>query len=257
MPKLVEFQQTFHDCLLQRDMASLEDYLGTCNKIPATERLSVYRANMYMSLKDVLADTFSRVCKLIGDDCFQQLAFRFVAQHPPQSGCLLDYGEDFPGFVENFPELSDYPYLADVARLDWFLNAAYYDEDSTPITPDAINKFPPEQLPKLVVKFPTATYFLQSKFPLRHIWELASDEREDTIDINAGGNQAIVIRPEMKIQLYWLEAEAYEFLNCLFKGQSLEQAFAAAIKFNPEFDLQSMLVTCLQNQYFCGMHVPK
>ena len=250
MPSLGDFQQTFHDCLRARDMTALERYVNETKQIPATERLAVYRGNVYVLLKEVLQDTFSRVHTLVGEDCFQAIAYRFISEHPPKSGRMLDYGLEFASFIEGISELKSYPYLSDVARLEWMLNEAYYAEDAPKATLVNVQDFEAEQLLSLGVKFPPAVYFLQSKFPLQHIWELASHEREDVVNMDAGGDQVMLIRPEWETQVYWLDPAAYAFLYALHGGSTLEQAYVRASALDAEFDLASMLVTCLRHNYF-------
>ncbi|MEN8236696.1 MAG: DNA-binding domain-containing protein [Pseudomonadota bacterium] len=257
MSSLAELQRTFHDCLRARDMEKVEPFVVSTAEITATERLAVYRGNVYVLLHEVLTETFARVQALVGKECFKALAYRFISEHPPQSGCLLEYGREFAGFVAQIPQLEDYPYLSDVARLEWLLNEAYYAEDAPEGVSVNLQAVDAEQIPLLQVQFPPATYFLQSKFPLREIWELASGEREDTVNMGAGGDQVLVIRPEWATQVYWLDPAAYEFLQALYAGNTFERAYVQASKIDSGFDLQGMLVTCLNNRYFLSIKQKK
>lgn len=250
MSSLGDLQKTFHDCIRDRDMQALESFVVSTDEIPAAKRLDVYRGNVYVLLQEVLAETFARVHALVGEGCFKALAYRFISEQPPKSGCLLEYGQEFAGFLEKIPQLENYPYLADVTRLEWILNEAYYAEDAPKVLPANLQEIDAEQITLLQAKFPPATYFLQSKFPLRSIWELASGEREDTVNLGAGGDQVLVIRPEWETRVYWLAPAAYEFLQVLYAGNTFEQAYTQASKIDSDFDLQSMLVTCLKNKYF-------
>ena len=117
MPQLLEFQQTFRDCILNRDMSALLPNVVDCKKFPINDRLQVYTNNVFSSLRQVLEEIFSRVRKLVGEECFKSLAYEFIAKYPPSSGCLAEYGARFPQFLKEFQPLVDYPYLADVAQI--------------------------------------------------------------------------------------------------------------------------------------------
>ncbi len=251
MPSLAELQQIFHDCVRTREMRPFSKHLGPCDGISAEDRLRVYQANVFISLKDVLASTFARVHSLVGEDCFYTLAFQFIAKHPPESGCLLEYGQALPDFIEQIPQMKNWPYLGDVARLDWMLNEAYYAADADSLDATVIQALPPEFLPKVTVQFPPSTAFLQSKFPLQQIWEVALEKSTEFVDWRAGHGHVMVTRPAMEVEVFWLEPESYAFLNALFLQCTLETAYEKAAQINSNFDLQAMLLICLRQNYFC------
>ena len=108
-------------------------------------RLAIYRHHVLSSLTAVLADTFPVVRRLVDPRFFAYAADVFIRRHPPNGPCLFEYGAGFADFLADFPPCRDLPYLPDVARLEWALEAAYHGED-------------------------TAPHHLQSPYPIDTIW---------------------------------------------------------------------------------------
>jgi len=94
--------------------------------IPAGARLRVYRHHVFHSLATALSATFPTVHALVGDEFFRGLTRAFVASTLPKNPVLSEYGAGFAAFIEGYAPAGGLPYLADVARLDWALNAAFH-----------------------------------------------------------------------------------------------------------------------------------
>src|SRR5687768_16032631 len=98
----------------------------------AGERLQVYRNNVFISLRQALADVYPVVQRLVGEEFFNQLARRFVREHPSRSGNLHDFGREFAGFLATLPDLTELPYLPDVAALEWALHEVFHEAEARP-----------------------------------------------------------------------------------------------------------------------------
>ena len=82
----------------------------------ALQRFNVYRNNFVVLNGDALADMYPVIKRLVGDSAFRLLASAYVRRHPPVQRTLLLYGDRFADFLAAIPELSEFPYLPDVAR---------------------------------------------------------------------------------------------------------------------------------------------
>jgi hypothetical protein len=121
--KLAELQTRFGKALLRGNDALLADCL--CDEgIAAESLLELYRNSMFCSLTSVLGNTFTTVRAILGEEAFRRTVEVFVRVQPPPQPCLNDYGENFPDFLETADVGPSGPYLANVARLDWFAHGA-------------------------------------------------------------------------------------------------------------------------------------
>ena len=74
--------------------------------LPADARLDIYRNNVFVSLKQVLKDTFPVVCRLVDERFFVYATDEFIRANPPEQACLFAYGEPvrrLPGRVSTLP----------------------------------------------------------------------------------------------------------------------------------------------------------
>jgi hypothetical protein len=92
-------------------------------------RFNVYRNNYLITLRNALRTTFPAIERLVGEDYFAALASAFVERHPPRSAIMTHYGDALPAFLDRFAPLAEFPYLADVARLEHARVQAYHAAD--------------------------------------------------------------------------------------------------------------------------------
>jgi hypothetical protein len=92
--------------------------------IAPADRLGIYRNNAAATLVGALRIAYPAVEKLVGAEFFEGAARIFIAQHPPRTAYLNDYGSEFADFLGAFPAVAELPYLPDVARLEWAVSAA-------------------------------------------------------------------------------------------------------------------------------------
>lgn len=206
------------------------------------KRFDVYRNNVTVSLTDALAAQFPAVCRLLGDELFQMTARVFIDQHPPSSPLLFLYGEEFPGFLSDFEQLQDLPYLSDVAQLEWLWAQAYHAADRAPLTPEQLAEIPPDKLESVRFELHPSTGLLSSPYPAISLWQTnVTDEEVRVIDIDQGGEDALVVRPTLEVQVRRIPPGAHAMISELSRGATLGEAAQAAAEQCEGFDLQLAL----------------
>ena len=109
-------------------------------------RLAIHRHHIKRSLAKALAGTFPTVQALVGTEFFRQTAEAFAAENLPTQPVLAEYGAAFADFLAAQEAVHGLAYLADVARLDWALNAAFYSPRGPRLGAGDLAGLPPEQL---------------------------------------------------------------------------------------------------------------
>jgi hypothetical protein len=237
---VAEHQEAFARALLWREDA-VPVTLTRRGGIDPTKRFGVYRNNVFSSLTGCLAGRFPVVARLVGEDFFNAMARVFVERHPPVSPALFEYGDKFPQFLTSFGPARALPYLPDVARLEWHVATAYHAADARPIDATALGRLREDALGAALVLHPSSALLL-SHYPVFSIWRTNTrDESVQPVDASAGGEGALVVRPQFSVDVIRLDTAAYAFITALAAGHALELAAEIAAELDSAFKVGAAL----------------
>ena len=239
MPALRELQAAFAAHIAG---ASRRDLVAavTSDSIAADARLRVYRHHVFHSLAGALGATFSTVHALVGDEFFRAMARAFIARELPSQPVLAEYGAAFAAFVESYPAAGTLPYLADVALLDWALNAAFHSPVGVRLDAADLAAMPPEHLPTLIVALTPGTALVRSTYPVDRIWSASQPGAgEATVDLDGGGVRLLVMRRPDDAGFVALGEGEATLVEALGRGLTLGDAAVAALGAEPGFDLST------------------
>jgi hypothetical protein len=197
-------------------------------------RFAVYRNNVVVGLVRAMEARFPVVLRLVGEDFFRAMAQVYVTQDPPRSPILFRYGSTFPDFISSFPPTVEIPYLADVARLELARGRAYHAADVRPLPHDAFASLDADKLAVTAVRFHPSVEILTSPFPIVSIWRAHQGEGEPRLD-KFEGEAALVLRPDLDVEVHVLPRGGYPFLSALQQGASLARAATIATAEVPTF----------------------
>jgi hypothetical protein len=237
---LADIQEAFRKAVLDPATA-MPRGLAAYNGVPPSRRFDVYRNNVTLGLVGALESRFPASIVLVGAEFFRGLATIFVRAHPPRSPLLLNYGDDLPGFVEGFEPAKDVPYLADVMRLEIARSQAYHAADAEPASLTALSALEPEQLSEVKAVFHPAARLLRSCYPVATIWQMNSGGEIRPIE-DWHGEDVLVTRPRLDVQVQILPPGGYAFLAALEAGELLGVAAETAFAEAAIFDLSAALV---------------
>ncbi|TCS64961.1 HvfC/BufC N-terminal domain-containing protein [Varunaivibrio sulfuroxidans] len=257
MPTLSELQRNFLDAVLGEDGVTNAplDALITENGIPAARRLQIYKNNTFITLGEALAADYPVVARLVGDDFFAYLARHYIRAFPPPSGTLIDFGTHLGAFLADFEAARDLVYLPDVARLEWAWQKAYHSLDATALSADDLRDIAPDRYGDVVFAVHPSARIVRSHYPVARIWAAnqtppeddENGEAENEIDLNDGGENVLVVRPEATVHVIALPAADISFIEALGRSAPLARAIesvqraardaAAPENFNPTVSL--------------------
>lgn len=249
MHSLRELQFKFAEAVLERADTRIRQ-LVRANGLSGARRLQVYRNNVFAGLTSALGAVYPVVERLVGDGFFRYAADRYIRLHPSTSGNLHDFGGAFAEFLAAFPAAAGLPYLTDVARLEWAYHQVFHAAEHAPLDLSALRAIPPEGYLALKFHLHPASRLLHSDYPVLRIWEVnqADYEGDGTVDLSQGGDQLLVIRRELRVELQPLGKGEYTLLTALAANHDLASACEAALSIEPDFDLTA----CLQRHVARG-----
>jgi hypothetical protein len=253
MPTLPEIQAGFATAILQEDARDVARAIEADGLTPAA-RVQLYRNHVFSSLTEALASTYPVVCRLVDRRFFGFAADMYIRRHPPAGPCLFEYGATFPDFLAAFPACADYPYLGDVARLEWAMNVTLHAEEAPPIPGAALAAVTADDVGHLALRVDPAVAWLRSDWPVDRIW-LANQpgaDPETTVDLSTGAVRLEVRRLDDAVALRRLDAAPFGFRSALGQGAMLEAAVNVALAEDPAFDLAAALRALLDEALVVG-----
>jgi len=230
--------------------------LTSWNNSDATQRFSVYRNNVIVSLVDALADTFPVTQALVGEPFFRAMAKLFAYAHPPKSPIMACYGNELPDFIEGFPPASSVPYLADVARLEMLRVAAYHAADVASVPAERIaevlaNEF---ALPSLRLTLHPSVKVLQSRYAVVSLWASHQGMLELSSVVPDSAETALILRAGLNVEIVEIQATTGRFIQCIQAGDTFGTALEAATVDNPVFDLSPILGLLIQKGMLSALY---
>lgn len=252
MQSLAERQRSFAAAILDPELPPPTGLVGPDGKASA-KRFAVYRNNVVVGLAQTLKDAYPVVQRIVGAEFFQAMARAYVAIEPPRSPIMLDYGQGFPDFVGRFAPAANLPYLADVARVERAWTEAYHEAEASPIDSSAFAEIAPDRFPTLSLALHPSIRIVCSRFPVLTIWQMNIEGGIPApVDLMAGGEDALVVRPEADVEVRSIPAGSADFIRALVSGRSVLAAFEEAIIADPRFDLVANLTDLIQVRAVVG-----
>ena len=249
------FETSFAEALLGAESTVPPGLVAPTAAVPA-RRFAVYRNNVMASLAAALARRYPVIERLVGGEFFGAMARQFVLQHPPRSPLLAQYGDDFADFIDAFDPARQLPYLADTARLEAARTRAYHAEDATPLGADGFAALDADTLGDVRLQLHPSATILRSQFPIVTIWAMNSGELEPQPIETGQGEDALVVRPHLDVEIRALPPGGAAFLQSLADGLPLRDAIAAALADHAGFDLTGSLAGLIGSGVVCAILSP-
>lgn len=235
-------QAAFYVHILGQDTESKFESHIHPDEIGAAERTQIHKNNFFITLTEALKEIYPVLRRLVGDDYFEHVAHEYVYSNPPKSGCLVEFGEDFPSFVSVRPEVQKLLYLRDVGRFEWLINEAFHEADAKPVDKSDLESFLQDSYGELRFQFHPSSRLFYSPYPVHKIWQAnLQDNTPQEISLDDGPCWSFIVRPELDVEVRHLHKADFKFLNSLYDHKKLGKAIEDAQKVGEDFNPQQTL----------------
>lgn len=238
--KLHNIQKIFADHIGQDNISmdeSFQDVFQT-GSISLENRMSVYRNNVIKSLRDAIIATYPMTGKMLGADYMKKLSRLYALDHKPAQANLNMYGENFAQYIAAFKPLAKYPYLPDLARLEWAINESYFAADDSALDPVSLATLPPEQQANLSLSLRYAVRICRAPFRLDQIQKLCDGE---DIKLYDGECIILVYRPALDVMTMPLQSYELDFITAFERPQNLSSVLEEFTASHSDIDCAPML----------------
>jgi uncharacterized protein (UPF0276 family) len=214
-------------------------------------RLALYRGNLTTTWDKALSAAYPVLRQLVGAEFFSALSRAYGMAHPSADADLNQFGGAFASFLDNFEHVAGYPYMPDMARLEWALHRAHSAADASGIDITALS---PEQLEAACFHLHPACSLLNSEWAVVPLWQ--AHQAGSGVDIPAqmaAPSFAVVARPHWKAELAPLSKAAHAALAVLSEGRTFGAALDAAFELDDDFDVAAHLRQWLDLSLFTAI----
>ena len=222
--------------------------------------LVAYRSNGHAMAERALRAAYPVIAAMLGEPSFDLLARDLWHTHPPRGGDLAQWGDALPGFLQANDQLSDVPYLGDVARAEWALHRAASAADAEPDLP-SFARLASENPQGLTLSLSPGTTVIGSRFPVASLVTAhlfgdpclaeAAQRLRDGI-----GELALVWRQGLRPRIAAIDPSAAALVQAQQAGADLPGALDAACAADtepPAFDFSAWLTATVTDGLVIGV----
>lgn len=223
---LATLQQGFGAALFDRGHeAALQPFL----REGGVERLALYRGNLGAGWERALGEAYPVLRQLVGEEFFAGLARAYGKAWPSQDPDLAGFGARFAEFLAGFEPAAPYPYLPDVARLEWAVHRAYLGPDVAFLGLDALATMSPEALDAARFVLHPSVSLLRSPWAIGALWQ-AHQPGGPALPAHADAPcTVLVVRRGWRVEAIDVGVAEGAALDRLAAGASLGVALDAAL----------------------------
>ena len=253
MPTLLELQHAVYRAIVAREDGEAVMHVVADGIAPA-DRLSIYRNTFLGSLTTALHLSYPAIHRLVGEAFFEGAARIFIAERPPRSAYLNEYGAELPEFLARFPPAGSVPYLPDVAQLEWVVNRALHAPDVEPLDIGRLAELDLADHGRVRFVPHPSVNLVRANYPADAIWRAVLDQDDaalSAIDLAAGPFWLIVERPVAAVEVRRMNEAEWRFTAELCAGHPLK----TALKVASEIDAPQSLANHLAAGRFVGFEV--
>ncbi|WP_329503054.1 DNA-binding domain-containing protein [Klebsiella aerogenes] len=212
-------------------------------------RFAVYRNNIMSSLTDALAENCPVLQKQVGDVFFRAMAAEFIRQHPPSSPVLAGYGDALPAWIASFPPLSEWPWLADLTRLELlFIDVLHAAETTSLVFKEQLARLAQTGLARLTAGLVPTVRLFSSPYAIFSLWAAHQQEVEPLAVDPWQPEKMLLFRSGDDVRIALLCPAEFTFMVALQAGNNLAQATLQARAYDGGFEPGALLLRLHQNR---------
>ncbi|MBI3314023.1 MAG: putative DNA-binding domain-containing protein [Candidatus Omnitrophica bacterium] len=232
-PSLAEIQtwmkSRIHPSEVREEDKGGGSYLNPQAGDPGEDRLAVYAGGLIARTEESFEEVYEAIRFVIGPSRFHELVCAYSQKYPSTHYNLTFIGRHLSGFLKE-PAAKDllkgYPFLSDLAVLEWRVAMAFHAFDGEAANPQALKNLTPEDWEKIRFSFQPSVAVTSSAWPVLDIWQARKlSVKEVNIEMMNRPQAVLIYRQGVAVECERISPEQFALLEKLISGQSLAEAF--------------------------------
>ncbi len=173
---LCDLQTRFLELVASQDPTKTPTALGDWIEGDAAQRAGVYTTAYFARHHDVIVGDYPMVEALIGHEAFHPLVAEYLVRHPPDDPSLRFVGANLPAFLSEHGLAARFPFIADLARLEWTRGDVFDARDVKTLAAADLAAIPETAWPGLTLQLVPAFRLITLAHPVQELWQAIHDE---------------------------------------------------------------------------------
>jgi hypothetical protein len=197
--------------------------IATDPPLSVEHRLGIYSDAYFLRLLECLETDFPATRRLIGPERFAELAADFLQRHPSTSPNVSDLGAQLPSFLQTHSLTTSFPYITELATLEWGVLESIYSERLSDLDPGEFSRLPTAGWPSARFHLDPSVRFFSFAWEVDRLW---TQRREpDLAPLSPLGQKPrclVVYRDGQAVQLEILSNAQRTVLTAIRENLTLE-----------------------------------
>lgn len=201
---------------------SNETLLNPQGGVTGEERMSVY-ANGYLArIRESLKEVYEAVNQAVGCEKFSALGEEYTRAFPSRNYNLNYAGRHLADLLQKAEVTRAFPFLPDLAKLEWQIWEAFHAFDETPLNPSKLADLSLEDWEDTRIIFQPSVRLVTSAWPVLDIWLARQKPFEEArLPSKKHPERILVGRRADQVRCERLDENQYCLLEGLLSGRTL------------------------------------
>ena len=228
MSALDDLQRDFQRYILaDQERGAIHGAVREQYGLDADARLAIYHRAYRSRLRQALCEAYDKTWTFIGDELFAELANSYIAAQPSQHANLRWFGGGLAAHAA--AQMADYPFIAELAELEWALSLAFDADDAAPLTGADLGAIAPEAWGGLQFALHPSVHILDMDWNAVALWQaLAAGAEPPEVEQSAVATHWLVWRQGEQPHFRSLPPGEAEALYRIAEGATFGEVCAAA-----------------------------
>lgn len=222
------------------------------------EGLEIYQNNLQMTAHRTLSISYPVIESMIGKEALHILTRRLLSEYRPRHGDWAEWGEQLSVCLQRSELHEDYPYLADIASLEWAFHQATRSAANV-FDADSLSRLSDTALESIYCVLSPSVKLLSSEFPLYQIWRahrgLKPGEQPDVTVLEnimkniSNAERCVAYQHNGIPSVEPLSESQFDWMEGLEQGLSI----ASLLDIYPSFDFVTWLSDAIRKEWITSL----
>jgi hypothetical protein len=217
-------------------------------------RIDIYRQGYHARLIECLIDDYPVLQHALGEEAFEALCRRYIAEHPSRAPSLNYFGRHMSDFCRTQP-LPNPVFAADLASLEWAVVLGIHAPTAPAIGFEDLGQVPPERWPGARFTLNPSLRVLRLGYPVNAYLQAYRNDASPSMP-EPRSNAVAVYRTGRSVWRLELELTMVKLIEALATGATLEAALGevqALLSERSEEDAARVVTHCFQHSVSSGL----